>query len=50
VRELRETAYQREHPFVMDASRFEKTFGPLSVTPHRQAVAETLDWFRRHPG
>jgi nucleoside-diphosphate-sugar epimerase len=48
VRELRETAYQRERPFVMDASRFEKTFGSLPATPHRQAVAETLDWFRRH--
>jgi len=47
VRELRETAYQRERPFVVDAGRFEKTFGPLPATPHRQAVAETLDWFRR---
>lgn len=47
VRELRETAYQRERPFVMDAGRFQATFGPLPATPHRLAVAETLDWFRR---
>jgi nucleoside-diphosphate-sugar epimerase len=50
VRELRETAYQRERPFVMDTSRFEETFGPLSATLHRQALAETLDWYRRHLG
>jgi nucleoside-diphosphate-sugar epimerase len=48
VGELRETAYQRERPFVLDAGRFERAFGPLPATPHRQAVAETLDWFRRH--
>jgi nucleoside-diphosphate-sugar epimerase len=50
VRELQETSYQRERPFVMDASRFQDAFGPLPVTPHRQAVAETLDWFHRHAG
>jgi hypothetical protein len=50
VGELRETAYQRGRPFVLDAGRFERAFGPLPATPHRQAVAETLDWFRRHPG
>jgi nucleoside-diphosphate-sugar epimerase len=49
VRQLQETSYQRDRPFVLDASRFEKTFGPLPPTPHRQAVTETLDWFRRHP-
>jgi nucleoside-diphosphate-sugar epimerase len=48
VGELRETAYQRGRPFVLDAGRFERAFGPLPATPHRQAVAETLDWFRRH--
>lgn len=49
LRELGETWYQRDRPFVLDASRFQRTFGPLAPTPHRQAVAATLDWFREHP-
>ena len=49
LRELGETWYQRDRPFVLDASRFQRTFGPLVPTPHRQAVAATLDWFREHP-
>jgi nucleoside-diphosphate-sugar epimerase len=47
VRELGETWYQRERPFVLDAAKFERTFGPLPATPHPQAVARTLDWFRQ---
>jgi hypothetical protein len=49
LRELGETWYQRDRPFVIDASKFQRTFGPLAPTPHRQAVAATLDWFREHP-
>jgi hypothetical protein len=49
LRELGETWYQRDRPFVIDASKFQRTFGPLVPTPHRQAVAATLDWFREHP-
>jgi len=49
LRQLGETWYQRERPFVMDATRFERAFGPLPATPHDQAVAATLDWFRRRP-
>jgi nucleoside-diphosphate-sugar epimerase len=47
VRELGETWYQRDRPFILDAGRFQRTFGPVVPTPHRQAVAETLAWFRR---
>jgi nucleoside-diphosphate-sugar epimerase len=46
VRELNETLYQFERPFVSDASKFERAFGPFVPTPHREAVRRTVDWFR----
>jgi hypothetical protein len=49
VRESLEVLYQFEHPFVMDASKFEKAFG-RRVTPHRQAVRETLEALRAEAG
>jgi nucleoside-diphosphate-sugar epimerase len=49
LREQGEIWYQRDRPFVVDAGRFERAFGPLPPTAHRQAVARTLDWFRRQP-
>jgi nucleoside-diphosphate-sugar epimerase len=49
VRALGETWYQRDRAFVIDASKFERTFGPLAVTPHPDAIAATLDWYREHP-
>ncbi|NUW37684.1 NAD-dependent epimerase/dehydratase family protein [Nonomuraea sp. SMC257] len=49
VRELGETWYQRDRPFVSDTSMFTRTFGPLAVTPHSDAVAATLDWYRANP-
>jgi nucleoside-diphosphate-sugar epimerase len=47
LRELNETLYQFERPFVSDASRFQGAFGPFEPTPHRAAVSRTVDWFRR---
>jgi nucleoside-diphosphate-sugar epimerase len=46
LRELRETAYQFRRPFVIDSSRFERAFGRLEPTPHREAVERTVEWFR----
>jgi nucleoside-diphosphate-sugar epimerase len=46
LRELRETAYQFRRPFVIDSSKFEGVFGRLEVTPHREAVERTVEWFR----
>ena len=48
VRELNETLYQFERPFVSDASKFEGVFGPFEPTPHPEAVRRTVDWFQRH--
>ena len=50
LRELNETLYQFERPFVVDASKFQRAFGPFETTPHREAVGRTVAWFRRHYG
>jgi len=47
VRELNETLYQFERPFVSDASKFQRAFGPFEPTPHPEAVRPTVEWFRR---
>ncbi len=47
VRELGETTYQRDRPFVPDDSAFRDAFGPVKVTSHAEGVAATLDWYRR---
>ncbi|MGH9231482.1 MAG: NAD-dependent epimerase/dehydratase family protein, partial [Acidimicrobiales bacterium] len=47
VRELNETLYQFERPFVSDASKFRGAFGPFEPTPHAEAVRCTVDWFAR---
>ncbi|MFX0116422.1 MAG: SDR family oxidoreductase, partial [Candidatus Hodarchaeota archaeon] len=46
VRELKETRYQIVEPWIVDHSKFEKAFGDLS-TPHREAIRQTLDWFKK---
>jgi hypothetical protein len=47
LRELNETLYQFEQPFISDASNFERVFGPFQPTPHAKAVQHTVEWFRR---
>jgi nucleoside-diphosphate-sugar epimerase len=47
LRELNETLYQFERPFVSDASKFQRAFGPFEPTPHAEAVNRTVEWFRR---
>jgi len=42
---VRETSYQREHPWVVDHEKFTRAFGGRP-TPHEQAISETLAWFR----
>jgi nucleoside-diphosphate-sugar epimerase len=41
IRESLEVFYQFERPFVMDSSKFTRTFGHRA-TPHRDAIRETL--------
>jgi nucleoside-diphosphate-sugar epimerase len=47
LREATSTVVQYDRPWVIDASRFIETFGPIEVTPHDRAVAETVAWFRQ---
>jgi hypothetical protein len=42
---VKETAYQREQPWVVDHSKFSRAFGSRP-TPHELAISQTLDWFR----
>jgi len=36
--------------FYTDASKYEKTFGPFSATPHEEAITRTVAWFRKREG
>jgi nucleoside-diphosphate-sugar epimerase len=45
LREIRETLYQFERPFVVDHSKFERAFG-ARTTPHADAIRHTVEWFR----
>ncbi len=48
LRELLETWYQFDRPFVLDSSAYTNTFGD-SATPMDEALSATLDWWRRRP-
>lgn len=48
LRELGKTLYQFEEPFIMDHSKFERTFD-FHATPLEEAVATTVAWYRDHP-
>jgi hypothetical protein len=41
--------YEFEKPFVIDSSKFEKTFS-IKVTPMREAISETVAWYKSHLG
>jgi nucleoside-diphosphate-sugar epimerase len=46
LRAVREQQYQREAPWVVDHGKFAHAFG-VQVTPHRDAIADTLEWFAK---
>ncbi|BBY86739.1 NAD-dependent epimerase/dehydratase family protein [Mycolicibacterium tokaiense] len=41
-----EMDHQRTHPWVVDHAKFDGVFGPLPVTDHETALAETVRWYR----
>ncbi len=47
ARETAEMMYEFEKPFVVDSSKFERTFG-LKATPLPEAIAQTVAWYRAH--
>jgi nucleoside-diphosphate-sugar epimerase len=46
IREIGDVMDQWTEPFVADASRFERAFGPFEVTPLDEAVGRTVAWYR----
>lgn len=49
LRELRETTYQFDRPYVLDSSATQQAFG-IEPTALEEALAETLRALRRDPG
>jgi nucleoside-diphosphate-sugar epimerase len=49
LRETIEMLYEFEEPFVVDHSDFERAFG-MRATPLRQAIGETIRWYRQVGG
>jgi nucleoside-diphosphate-sugar epimerase len=48
AKESVEMMYEFEQPFIIDSSKFEKTFG-MHATPMREAIKETVAWYKSHP-
>ena len=48
AKESVEMMYEFEKPFVIDSSKFENTFG-MKATPIREAIKETVAWYKSHP-
>lgn len=48
AREMVEMLYEFEKPFVVDSSKFQKTFG-MRPTPLHESICQTVQWFREHP-
>ena len=46
LRAVKEQQYQRDRSWVVDHTRFARAFG-AEVTPHVDAIALTLAWWRR---
>jgi len=48
AKEMVEMMYEFEQPFIVDSSKFEKTFS-MKATPMREAMKETVAWYKSHP-
>jgi nucleoside-diphosphate-sugar epimerase len=46
LKAVKEQQYQRDRSWIVDHSRFARAFG-ADVTPHREAIATTIAWWRR---
>jgi nucleoside-diphosphate-sugar epimerase len=47
AKESVEMMYEFDKPFIVDSSKFEKTFG-MKATPMREAIRETVKWYKNH--
>ena len=48
AKESVEMMYEFEKPFIVDSSKFEKTFG-MQATPMKDAIKATVAWYKSHP-
>jgi nucleoside-diphosphate-sugar epimerase len=48
AKETIEMLYEFEQPFIVDSSKFENAFG-MKATPMREAIKETVAWYKSHP-
>jgi hypothetical protein len=48
ARESFEMMYEFELPFIADSNKFEKAFC-MQATPIREAIKETVAWYKSHP-
>lgn len=48
AKETVEMMYEFDKPFIIDSGKFEKTFG-MKATPIREAIRETVAWYKSHP-
>jgi hypothetical protein len=48
AKESFEMMYEFDQPFIVDSSKFESTFG-MKATPMREAIKETVAWYKSHP-
>jgi nucleoside-diphosphate-sugar epimerase len=48
IREVGEVLYEFQAPYVVDWSKFQRAFGPFTPTPHPEAVARTVEWFKEY--
>lgn len=46
VRQLPETLYEFERPYLLDASAYRSRIAGFDAVPHEQAVRDTVEWFR----
>ena len=48
AKEFVEMMYEFDQPFIVDSSKFEKTFG-MKATTMKEAIKETVAWYKSHP-
>lgn len=48
AKETIEMLYEFDQPFIVDSSKFEKVFS-MKATPMREAIKETMNWYKSHP-
>ena len=48
AKETVEMMYEFEQPFIVDSSKFEKTFD-VKATPMKTAIKDAVAWYKSHP-